>query len=257
METLTLTSQETLQSDAIRDFLLQACREQSPVIASYLYEGKWHLLELKGFELSDQFAAFNIQTPLENLKPCQPVGICVHLGYFKYLFDTSVAAIETQGPLPRILLDFPDRVERIERRMYHRQPVPAAMKVKVMFWHRGYMDDCDEKPRELYWEGRLLNLSVAGAQFETDMRQKDNFKVGQLLGVQFTPMSYQIPLLLESYVRYLKDLPDNGHFRIGVEFLGLEASPEGRDVLARIRRIVSAYEAMNNSDCSASDGPPC
>jgi hypothetical protein len=248
MSPLTITRQQTLNSDEIRDFLSQACQEQSPVIASYLCDGKWHLLELKVCEFSDDFVAFYAQTPCETLKPEQPLGVCVHLGYFKYLFDTSVHAIETEGPLHRILLDLPGVVERIERRLYHRQPVPDTMKVKVLFWHRGYLDESNERPKELYWEGRLLNLSAGGAQFEIDSRQKDYFKVGQLLGVQFTPMSYQKPFLLDSHVRYLKDQSENGHFRIGVEFLGLEASPEGREILARILEVIGHYEVMNKLD---------
>jgi len=163
-----------------------------------------------------------------------------------------VQAVSSEGYMPLIKMDLPDRVERIQRRMYHRQPVPASLKVKVLFWHRGYLEDTDERPEELYWEGRLLNLSAGGAQFEIDAKEKNNFRAGQLLGVQFTPMSYQKPFLLESHVRYLKNQPDQTSFRIGVEFLGLEASREGREVLNRLLEVIDIYRTMNKAAQSVS-----
>lgn len=252
MNSTAASCKEILCLNERKDFLLQAIQEQSPVIASYLYNGKWHLLEMKTAGFSDEFIAFKAQNPCENLKVEQPVGICIHQGYFKYLFDTAVQAICNEAYMPLIKMDLPDRVERIQRRMYHRQPVPFSMKVKVLFWHRGYLEDSAEQPEELYWEGRLLNLSAGGAQFEIDSKEKDNFRVGQLLGIQFTPMSYQKPFLLESHVRYLKYQPDNTSFRIGVEFLGLEASPEGREVLNRLLEVIDIYGTMNKAAQSVS-----
>lgn len=82
-------------------------------------------------------------------------------------------------------------------------------------------------------------------KFEIEIEQKEHFKVGQLLGIQFTPMSYQKPLLLESHVKYLKKKPDHLLFNIGVEFLGLEASPEGRELLSRLLDVIAEYQKMN------------
>jgi hypothetical protein len=65
-------------------------------------------------------------------------------------------------------------------------------------------------------------------------------------------MSYQIPFLLESHVKYLRDNTENSHFKIGVEFLGLE-TPEGRDSLHRLLDVLKDYEQMNlpQNDTSA------
>ena len=244
-----MVQKEEIQPFEIDGFFADACQEQSPVIASMMNEGRWRLIELTVSSVSPKEIVFSsTDTTCELLKTEQPVGICVHLGYFKYLFDTMVISIQKQGLFWRILLDKPEHVERIQRRMYHRQPVPASMKVKVQFWHRGYLNDkTDDDPGELYWQGQLRNLSAGGAQFEIEAEDKEHFKVGQLLGIQFTPLSYQKPLLLESHVRYLRE-QSNGAFKIGVEFLGLEASPEGRKVLSRILAVIGEYEEMNEQN---------
>ena len=244
----TMVETELLNDSEIKDALTGAVQNKSPVIATFLADGKWRILELKITDFTDESITFVAETACEKLQRELPVGICIHLGYFKYLFDSTVLEVQTTDSSGHIKLDFPHRVKCVQRRMYHRQPVPAGMKVKVLFWHRGYLDDSDAAPKELYWQGRLLNLSAGGAQFEIEIEQKEHFRVGQLLGVQFTPMSYQKPLLLESHVKYLKELSDNSSFKIGVEFLGLEASPEGREILSRLLEVISEYEKMNQQE---------
>lgn len=244
-----MVQKETIDSLQISQFLLDACREQSPVIGSYLYNGKWHRLEMRISQVSDELITFDAQTACDSLQPEQPVGICIHLGYFKYIFDTTVHRVGPEGLYGRVLLNIPDKVERIERRVYHRQPVPDSMKIKIMFWHRGYLsDDIEGSPDEFYWQGRLLNLSAGGAQFEIESECHKHFKVSQLLDLQFTPLCYQKPLLLESHVIYLKDQPKSNALKIGVEFLGLEAGPEGREILSRILEVVDQYQEIIEQD---------
>jgi hypothetical protein len=243
--TTLVVGKETLTFSEMKDVFSKAQQEKSPIIGSFMVGEKWRLIDLHVCGYSDDFIDFKSQTSCEELKDDQPIGICIHLGHFKYLFDSTVQATESQGSSWRMLLNPPERVERIERRVYHRQPVPANTTVKVLFWHRGYLDNSEKEPAENYWQGTLLNLSAGGARFEIDVEHKEHFSVGQLLGMQFTAMSYQKPLLLESHIKYTETLSDNRSFRIGVEFLGLEASPEGRQILDRILDVISQYGTIN------------
>ena len=242
-----MVQKKTLDYSEIRAFLLTSQQERPPVVGSVKTNGKWQLLELTLDSNSDDSIDFICKTSCEHFKQDQPIGICVHLGHFKYLFDTVILEIDTQSLPGRITVSLPDNVERVGRRAYHRQAVPDDTKVKVMFWHRGYMDNSDLIPEEDYWQGVLLNLSAGGARFEIEIEHKENFKVGQVLGIQFTPMSYQKPILLESHIKYTEEQSDQRHFRIGVEFLGLEASPEGRQILERILEVINQYKEMSES----------
>ena len=240
-----MIQKETVDTSEMEGILSEAQRENSPVIGSFMVNGKWRLIELTVCDCYGDCVDFYCQSACEDLKEDQPIGICIHLGHFKYLFDSTVRAVESGGAQCQISLHFPDKVDRVKRRAYHRQSVPANTKVKVMFWHRGYLDKSDNTPGEVYWQGTLLNLSAGGARFEIEIEHKEYFRAGQLLGIQFTPMSYQKPLLLESHVKYTEEQSDNRYFRIGVEFLGLEASPEGRQILDRILKVISEYETIN------------
>jgi hypothetical protein len=252
-EATRMVLKETLSFSEMKVILSEAQQEKSPVIGSFLVNGKWRLIDLTVAHYSEDSVNFQSQSPCEQLQKDHPVGICIHLGHFKYLFNSTVQDIESQGTSCHISLNPPANVEKIERRVYHRQPVPTNTKVKVMFWHRGYMDESDTVPAENYWQGTLLNLSAGGARFEIEIEHKECFRNGQFLGVQFTPMSYQKPLLLESHVKYTEEQSDNRYFRIGVEFLGLEASPEGRQILDRILEVISEYERINAQEHAPSD----
>ena len=236
---------KVLHFSEIKDVLSEARQKKTLVVGSLLIEGQWRLLSLRVYGCSDNSIILESQSPCQEFKHHQPIGISIHLGHFKYLFDSTIQKTDEMGPFGRIFLDFPDTIEQVERRAYHRQPVPRNTTVKVIFWHRGYLDASDNEPAENYWEGMLLNLSARGAQFEIKTSHQEYFKLGQVLGIQFTPMSYQKPLLLESHVKYVNGQPSSRPFRIGVEFLGLEASPERRADLDRILEIVAEYEKTN------------
>ena len=245
-----MTRGEILKPDQITDVLSAAIQEKADIILSFTRGGKWHLHHAQIVRFSQEAIFLQENSGKEDLLKDQPVGICINLGRFKFLFEATIHTVESTGQHAQIQLDFPDKVEKMQRRAYERQLVPSNLKVKCLFWHRGYLDDSQENPLEQYWQGRLLNLSAGGAQISVDLNMKDSFSVGQLVGVQFTPMSYQRPLLLEAHVKYLMDQPDQGQFLVGVEFLGLESGAEGREVLHRLVKVINEYEKMNQKNSS-------
>ncbi len=236
-----MTRSETLKSSQINEFLSESRQQGSEVVLSFTRQGKWRILNTKICDFDEETIILGGCESTTDVDVYQPVGICVQIDHFKYLFEAAVTKVQGRN----VVIDFPEKVERMQRRAYDRQSVPENLKVKSLFWHRGYLDDSDKKPAEQYWQGRLINLSAGGAQIAVDMDQKEHFSSGQLLGIQFTPMCYQKPLLLESHVRYFIEEPEHHQFLVGIEFLGLEASSEGREALGRLVDVIDKYEKMN------------
>ena len=220
---------EMLQPEQTHQFLSDAIQEDADIVLSFTRRGKWRLYHTRICGFTDDNITLKSTKKESGLIIDQPVGICAQLGHHKYLFQTTIQSVDHSGPDEQIVLEFPEHVEQIQRRAFEREPVPSDLKVKCLFWHRGYLDESETEPAEQYWQGRLLNLSAGGAQIAVDLDLKSYFREGQLVGVQFTPMSYQRPLLLEAHVKYLKDQKEHEQFLVGVEFLGLEAGPEGRE----------------------------
>lgn len=243
---------EILKSEELRDVLGLAIQKKLTAVMSYLARGKWHMTKVSLCTLTSN--TLHVETtPEENPHPVniqisQPVGISIQHDFSKYIFETVVAGFESsvsQARGGKIILEVPDRMERIQRRAYTRMPVPKSLNVKVLFWHRGYTDNSREVPLENYWQGKLINLSAGGLQIGVHLDQAPNFKLGQLVGLQFTPMSYQKPIHVEAQVRHIAQNAEGQMFYVGVEFLGLEATGQGRQKLHRIVNTVNAYQKRN------------
>jgi c-di-GMP-binding flagellar brake protein YcgR len=251
-----------------REKILQtAIDAKVPAIMSYLSRDKWHvakvlLTKLDGDRLSVESTISRRQRPI-NIRVDQPVGISFKHGYGKFVFDTTVKALEpsTDPETHRdsggvIVLAFPDKIEVIQRRSYFRVNVPESMNLKVLLWHRtgkrrhidpkhetsGEMNDC--------CQGRLMDISAGGAQIIVPNQNdagKANFKKGQFISMRFTPLPYETPLVLSAQIRNVLPTADEKNASLGLQIVGLEASSEGREVLTRLIGIVEKYYQMNRS----------
>lgn len=238
---------EQLFGDHAGDFLRQAADKGLTGTLSCLHGGKWGVFDIRILAAGPDHIHLQLISetrPGLVFKKELPVGLCLQLEYDKYVFE-SVILEPPSGKDNRLAIEIPDQIEKMQRRVYARHAVPTGLNVRAMFWHRGYPEEVNNAPHEDYWQGKLENLSAGGAMICVDRDIRDCFSIGQFVGVQFTPMSYQKPLLLEAQVRHLEAYDDQQGFLVGVEFLGLEASPEGRDVLHRLLEVIDEYEKMN------------
>ncbi len=227
-----------------------------------------------------------------NIRAYQPVGISFKYGYGKFVFDTTVVGLEPSldatsqgrgGTLVSaeacragagIVLALPDRIEVVQRRSYFRVPVPESLKVGVLLWHRS----CDEAENGIQdtrgqthdcFHGRLVDISAGGVQvmvprqLEAQTDARPDFKKGQFVGVWFTPMPYETPLMFNAQVRNVLPVSawpsqdgltaDDKSIHLGLQIVGLEASPEGRKVLSRLVGVVERYFKINQSSAKQQD----
>jgi len=243
---------EILRTEQVTYILRLAVTEQMGAEMSHLTKGKWHSMEVFFSGLKDKnlyIETIATEKPQSfNIQVDQPVGISFKKDYNKYIFESVVAGFQpcqTGSGGGRIVLALPDHVEKFQRRSYFRVALPGGLKVQVLFWHRGYHDECNDIPGEDYWKGRLLDLSAGGMQIAVSIRQKPNFRTGQFVGMQFTPMPYEKPLLLEAQIRHIAPTADEKNLCLGVQMIGLEASVEGREKLCKLCTVVERYHQMN------------
>jgi len=284
---------EILHGAEPRQILQTAIEEKIPAIMTYLSRGKWHVakvlltefvaekLYIEGIHLGEKPRPINIRIQ-------QPLGISFKHGQGKFVFDTTVLALEP-SPNPdsggRIVLVMPDRIEVIQRRSYFRVQVPEYLKVNVLMWHRNRKDPGDDPYRhplpqerqtdtkhELrnYCQGRLIDISAGGAQVAITSQteqgpdvsesakgmERQEFNKGQFIGVRFTPMPYETPLVLNAQIRNILPAEDNENVYLGLQIVGLEASPEGRQVLSRLVGVVERYFKIDQTGVKPQDMQP-
>ena len=258
-----------------REVLKIAIEEKVPAIMTYLSRNKWHvakvlLTDLGATKVNAEIWPKKKPHPI-NIQTNQPVGLSIKYGYGKIVFDTTVLDLESsQGPNHQeqsgtIVLAIPDRIEIVQRRSYFRVDVPKSLKVDVLLWHRGLnrvpepedfetdtSDQTSDRRRD-YYKGRLVDISAGGAQLALDTAQQPDFRKGQFIGLTFTPMPYEKPLILDAQIRNILPTADDQNLCLGIQLVGLEASPEGRQVLQRLCNVVEHYFQINQSGAKHQD----
>jgi len=246
-----------------REILQSLIEKRVPAIMSYLSRRKWHvakvlLTNLGADRLDVQILSREKPQPI-NIKIGQPVGISLKHGYGKVVFEASVIAFEPSlgaGGGGTIVMEVPDRLEVVQRRNYFRVKVPDSLKVNMLLWHRRQKVDGGHTAPNFYWQGRLVDLSAGGAQVAVDAAPKPDFKTGQFVGLRFTPMPYEKPLVLNAQIRSVLPTANNENVCLGLQMVGLEASDEGRQTLRRLCRVVERYYQINQSSAKQYDLQP-
>jgi hypothetical protein len=250
------------------------------------------LSELVGDRLTVDSAAPKKKQHPVNIQANQPVGISFKYEYGKFVFDTTVIGFEPssspeadEGWGGTMILAVPDRIEVVQRRSYYRVDVPESLKVKVMLWHRSGRREAQKQIHDAaedvhnYCQGRLVDISAGGAQVVVSYSDEAgcpesvrheskfntsrtfcagelDFKKGQFVGMRFTPMPYEMPLVVSAQIRNILPTADGKSASLGLQIVGLEASPEGREVLARLISIVEQYYQINQSGARQQDTQP-
>lgn len=262
-----------------REILQTVIEKKTPAILSFLSGGKWHVARVLLTKLgasrldvrvspkkTDSVSQKNHDVPAQmttqqshsiNIQINQPVGVSMKYDYGKFIFETSVVALEPSpdssgGEMISLLV--PDRIEIVQRRSYFRVDVPSSLKVSVMLWHRRCAEetsqenqtaDLNRRHPDCYWQGRLADISAGGVQVIIDSGQKPDFKKGQFVGLRFTPLPYETPLMFSAQIRNVLPTADKKCICLGLQIVGLEASPEGRQVLQRICSVAEHYYQIN------------
>ncbi|MDO8301840.1 MAG: PilZ domain-containing protein [Sedimentisphaerales bacterium] len=248
-----MREQEQLKDNEVTTLLKLAAAHGTQAIMSHLSRGKWHLTKITlvrttGTNVQIDITQKEKHHPI-NINIDQPVGISFKHDYCKYIFKSSVVGFEpsvntSSGGI--IVIALPDRIDRIQRRNYYRVTIPRHLNIRVLFWHRGYSDETKAIPLENYWQGQLLDISAGGLQICVDLSQRPNFRAGQLVGIQFTPMPHEKPIQIEAQLRQIAPTADNTKLCLGLQVIGLEATIEGREMLHRLCDVVKAYLDMNH-----------
>ncbi|MEN6425816.1 MAG: PilZ domain-containing protein [Phycisphaerales bacterium] len=258
------------ESHSVLDAVVQS---QSPAIMSYLSKDKWHVAKVVMKQLAsgttpdsagrlyvEGYHSAGKPHPI-NIRIDQPVGMNFKHAYGKFVFDTTVVALEPSSDPEAggtIVLAAPERIGVIQRRSYFRVNVPPTLKVNVVIWHRTGKRTGNEKTHT-YYEGRLMDISAGGAQAIIPLKRSGeegpasaaseaDFRKGQFMGVRFTPMPYEQPLMFNAQIRNVLPTADHSGLCIGLQIVGLEASEEGREMLSRLAGVVDHYHKINQAN---------
>jgi anti-anti-sigma regulatory factor len=137
----------------------------------------------------------------------------------------------------------PDGSKPLQRRNYVRLSVPAPLEINVLLWHGGRKDDYHKSLPGHFWCGRLVDISEGGAQVAIDAARQTPLGRGRLIGLEFTPKPSEALLSFDAQIREILPTADGRNICLGLQFVGLEANPQGRQGLARLCSYEGIYYA--------------
>lgn len=268
--------------------LRTAVGEKVFAIMSYLSKDRWHAAKVQLTNLTADCLNVKEFDPRPRLRPIdiqlnQPVGVSFKRAYGKYVFDTTVVALKQSADSTcgrfggTVVLAMPDRVEMVQRRSYFRVDVPRFLNVNVMLWRHNRGTEWDpvkdsrltgeikrdsssnnREPRN-YYHGKLVDISAGGAQVMLPRQNgaSRDFRKGQYIGLRFTPVPYETPLIFNALIRNILPAEDHKGLYLGLQIVGLEASSEGRQILCRIVEATKLYYQLNLSGATQLDMQNC
>ncbi|MFC1762634.1 flagellar brake protein [Planctomycetota bacterium] len=258
-----MSSVFNLDSEQCTEILKCAIGHRIPAIMSYMSKNKWHVAKVTIVGRTEQTLRLESMHeasrhhPL-NIQMGQPVGISFKHAYAKFVFDTTIQSLLPSSDRSKggtIEVATPTKIEAIQRRSYFRVNVPTGLQVNVTLWHRtGRCQDPEQAHK--YYSGHLMDLSAGGAQMALTQQDSEGahingsveFRKGQFIGIRFTPLPYETPLMFNAQIRTVLPTADDSAVCLGLQLVGLEASAEGRETLSRIAEVVDTYHQINQGE---------
>jgi len=169
------------------------------------------------------------------IKPGQLLGCSFRKGQRKFMFTSAVLACE-QLEAPELTIAWPDNLQQMQRRFFARAAVPPDMHIPVKIWPAVIALTCacpDDPPLAT---ARLVDISAGGGliKMPKDSYQLD-LDMALLIEMQL-PDSDQ-PVCVEACVRRKADVLTEGRVIYGLQFVGLDQTPAGRQTLQRLGRF--------------------
>jgi len=165
---------------------------------------------------------------------------------FRILETSDVVLLPSAGQMSHGMLELHGSKER---RRYVRLRVPSWLRVDVLIWHGGRKDNYHKKLPGHAWLGRLIDISEGGMQAAIPAAEARILGKGRLVGIEFKPYHAESPITFDARIIEILPTADGKHICLGLQFIAMEANPEGRQGLARLCSTGGTYyKANNNTD---------
>lgn len=164
---------------------------------------------------------------------------------FKIVERNTVAFEWSRDPKKggTVVLTEREDAKRPQRRNYFRLQVPQRLKVNLVLSHlcRGNQNLQVSSGRCYCLQGTLVDISEGGAQIALGAEAGFDFEKDEYIRLELTVPNNQKTATFDARVREVLPTADKKSTCLGLQFVGLEGNPEGRDVLKQLGNLVGRY----------------
>ncbi|NLX22715.1 MAG: hypothetical protein GXY55_13770 [Phycisphaerae bacterium] len=177
----------------------------------------------------------------------QCLGLSFHHASRKCVFDTETIGrcrftLRSGQDLPALTLQWPESAHQFQRRLYIRTPVPRHVVVPVDLWRPDPLPE--DSPPSIPCRGLMLDLSAGGLSVAVPAnRGVGRWRSGDSVTCAFRLQPDHPAQQLAGRVTHCERL-DDGHTRLGLQFVGLESGPDGPLIVDHIRQLTCRLRRM-------------
>ena len=170
-------------------------------------------------------------------KPGETVGVSFRMGHKKCMFSAVLREVD-RGVDTTVRLRCIGPLRQLQRRAYDRATPPRNVVVPVRFWQEAASAQSRGNDRDTR-HGQLENISAGGMRIQT--RTFHESVSGATYRCILTPQPGAPTLIIDAVLRN-HDAVANERVSLGFQFVGLEATSEGQELLGSIVQIVNRFK---------------
>lgn len=241
--------QRTITGPDVAALFDEAVHQRALAVLTVQTDDQWTTFKSRFLERDPQrrFFVLDFQAVtgerLPDLVPGQCIGVSFRSRSRKVLFASLVEArghymFDDRSSIPAIRYRWPDRLTELQRRAYFRTPVPTAMALPVSLWAGGVAARANAQGRALQvLTGTLADISCGGALVRLTQGALPNWYESQNMGIELNLEDGRPPAVLNGCFRGLRQ-DETGQVTVAIQFIGLEITNDGRDLLQRLATCV-------------------
>lgn len=213
------------------------------------YKGRFHSLANADDEIRLVMEAMSINDG-GSPKPGETVGVSFRMGHKKCMFSAVLCEVDSHADTT-VRLRCMGPLRQLQRRVYDRATPPRDVVVPVRFWQEDATAQSRGIDRDIR-HGQLENISAGGMRIQT--RTFHESVRGATYRCILTPQPGAATLIIDAVLRN-HDAVANERASLGFQFVGLEATLEGQELLGSIVQIVNRFKrarARSDRDSSRS-----
>jgi anti-anti-sigma regulatory factor len=177
-----------------------------------------------------------------------------HLYGFDRIFHTAdvseivLTPLDEQAGSGTLEICSSNNIKPLERRKYFRLKIPWWLQMNVLLWHGGCSDEYHKLLSGHFWHGRLVDISKGGIQVAIEAEEETMLDKDRMMGMEFRPNPAEPLLAFDARIKEIQPTADGKNICLGLQFIGLEANPEGRQALQKLYNPEGKYyEAKKNA----------
>lgn len=240
-----MTIAQTIPTRRLNEILEESIAEQRRLVLTHNTDNGWRTYKSKFVSGSSERQVIQAQTLVssENLEselpqPGDTLGVTFRLGHKKCMFGTTLESFEGEGEQRLATMRWPDNIQQLQRRVFERATPPHDAIVPVRMWCCEGLSSAQVDERTVK-HGQLEDVSAGGMRVKA--ASPLDFRPGATFRCVFAPRPGKPSIVLDALVRH-RESAEQGRSSIGFQFVGLEATPDGRRVLERLVRTVTQFQ---------------